>query len=65
MKFYPENLVVRILFCVVVLIVLTIAASYVGRTFIFHEPFTISVVTNIIVPVICGVMWAYSWKPKE
>ena len=65
MKFYPENFVVRLLFCVV----LTIAAANLGmfvRAEVFaHEPFVFDPVKGLLMPGALGAVAAVMWKPRE
>jgi len=55
---------VRLLICIVGMIALWLAAHYVGVVFIRHEAFTIGVF-DIVAPLICGVIEAFTWQPKN
>ncbi len=62
---YPENFAVRLLVCIAGMFVIWIGVSYLMSTFIWHEPFTFSVVRHVVLPILFGVAEALSWKPKQ
>lgn len=62
--FYIENFVLRLIFCVVGLVILWIAVQYIKDVIIFHEAFSLGVF-DFVVPVVCGVVEAFVWKPKN
>ena len=60
---YPENFVVRLIICIVGMIALWMGAHYIGTVLIRQEAFTIGVF-DIVAPLACGVIEAFTWKPK-
>ena len=63
-NFYIENFALRLVFCIVGMFALWNLGSFVGATFIRHEPFTFGA-SNVIIPIVTGVAEAFVWKPKE
>ena len=61
---YPENFVVRLLICLVAMFAIWFGISYVIDVFVHHEAFSVGPI-DIIVPIACGVVEAFVWKPKE
>ncbi len=63
-NFYIENFALRLVFCIVGMFALWNLGSFVGATFIRHEPFVFSP-SNFIIPIATGAIEAFAWKPKE
>lgn len=61
---YPENLVVRIIICIVGMAALWFAGSFIMDVLISHGEFVFRP-TQLIIPVVLGVVEAFVWKPKE
>lgn len=62
--FYIENFVLRLIFCVVGIVALWVAVRYIRDVIIFHESFSMGVL-DFAIPVACGVVEAFVWKPKN
>ena len=61
---YPENFVIRLIICLVGMFALWFALQFVIDVLVHHEAFTVGPI-DIIVPVVCGVLEAFLWKPKD
>ena len=61
---YPENIVVRLLICIVGMTALWLGGSFIVDVLINHQEFTFQP-TYLVIPVILGVVEAFIWKPKE
>ena len=64
-NWYPENFAVRLLFCVGVTIAVWALMDFIWAAVITHEPFTFAIVRNLVAPAVVGVVWAFTWKPKQ
>ena len=62
---YPENFVVRLIICIVGMVAIWNLVFFLMDTFLWHQTFQFDVVLGLIVPVVVGVIEAYTWKPKE
>lgn len=61
---YPENFVVRLLICIVGMCAIWVLGSFISTVLIQHETFNLSV-TQLIIPVILGIIETFLWKPKD
>ncbi|MBO7674289.1 MAG: hypothetical protein J6S63_04705 [Atopobiaceae bacterium] len=61
---YPENFVVRLLICIVGMCAIWVLGSFISTVLIHHETFNLSV-TQLIVPVVLGIIETFLWKPKD
>ena len=61
---YPENIVVRILICIVGMSILWVLGSFIATVLISHEEFTLRA-THFIIPAVLGVVEALVWKRKD
>ena len=63
-NFYIENFALRIIFCVVCFYAIWFTINFVVSQFIQHSPMHVGII-DIVVPLVCGIMQAYQWKPKD
>lgn len=61
---YPKNFAVRLILCLLLMYALWFGTKFVMVVLIKHEAFTPGTF-DFIVPAVCGVAQALSWKPKE
>lgn len=65
MKFYPENFVVRLLFCIGLTIAAANLGMFVRAEIIAHEPFVFDPVKGLLMPGALGALAGFLWKPRE
>ena len=60
-----DNLAVRIVLFALIMVAIWNGVGYLSSTFIWHEVREFRPLWDIGAPVAIGIVWAFTWKPKE
>ena len=60
-----DNLAVRIVLFVLIILAIWNGVGYLSSTFIWHETRVFKPLWDIGAPIVLGIVWAVTWKPKE
>lgn len=60
----PENFAVRLILCILLLLLIWNGSYYLMHVVVWHEAFEFDAMRQLIMPIVCGVVMAFTWKPK-